>query len=236
MAAVAKKPVVSKKRKVSNDGPDLLSSGPTPSETKKKSPLFNRPQNFYAPPPVPMTKDELSEWRKEQRRERNRESAAASRNKTRSRIEELEGEVKNWKFKCQDMEAKVRSMERHIDFLTKLCGSHKPQFLPPQPTTAVSHPNSPPRSDSPPTSSPVQGGVPLVVFPNPVSSFSPPLVPDFALRPHTIPDPFPALLSEPKDNATVEEAEVAIPPIIEAVVGPAEESKEHINPINSRQA
>jgi hypothetical protein len=238
MAAAARKPTASKKRKVSDNIPDLLQSSgpPPPEEAKKKSPLFNRPQNFYAPPPVSMTKGELSEWRKEQRRERNRESAAASRNKTRSRIEELEGEVESWKSMHREMEAKVRCMERHIELLTKLCGPHKAQAL--QPMTVVSHPNSPPRSDSPPTSHVLSSTLPmpLSVFPHPATSFSPPLVPDYSPRPHTVhPDPFPPLLSEPKDCAPVEEREAAAPTAA-AVIHPAEESEEHITPINSRQA
>jgi hypothetical protein len=44
-------------------------------------------------PGVAMTKEELTLWRKEARRVRNRESASASREKTRHRIDELEVEV-----------------------------------------------------------------------------------------------------------------------------------------------
>lgn len=44
-------------------------------------------------PAVPMSKEELTLWRKEARRVRNRESAAASRQKTQKRIVELEEEV-----------------------------------------------------------------------------------------------------------------------------------------------
>jgi hypothetical protein len=40
-----------------------------------------------------MNREELKAWRKEARRVRNRESAAASRKRTRDRIEELEGQV-----------------------------------------------------------------------------------------------------------------------------------------------
>ena len=50
-------------------------------------------------PGVPMTKEELVAWRKEARRVRNRESAAASRTRTRERIEELEREVEAIKSK-----------------------------------------------------------------------------------------------------------------------------------------
>ena len=134
----------------------------------------------------------------------------------------------------REMEAKVRCMERHIELLAKLCGPHQAQAL--QPMTVVSHPNSPPRSDSPPTMSPVLSSIlPLPVFPNPAASYSP-IVPDFSPRPHTVhPDPFPPLLSEPKDCAPVEEREAAAPTAA-AVIHPAEESEEHITPINSRQA
>jgi hypothetical protein len=50
-------------------------------------------------PGVPMTKDQLAAWRKEARRVRNRESAAASRRKTRDRINELEALVSNLQSK-----------------------------------------------------------------------------------------------------------------------------------------
>lgn len=50
-------------------------------------------------PAVPMNKEELANWRREHRRVRNRESAAASRQRIRTRISELEGEVTQWKEK-----------------------------------------------------------------------------------------------------------------------------------------
>ena len=88
-----------KKRKVRNVTPP-----PTGEPTQKKSPLFDKPQNYYAPPAAEsMTKEQLMAWRKEQRRKRNRESAAASRNKQRGKIEELEGEVALWQGMCRDM-------------------------------------------------------------------------------------------------------------------------------------
>lgn len=65
---------------------DPVTKKPKPSITgiKKKS---------RYDPGVPMTRDELKEWRKEARRVRNRESAAASRKRNRERIDELESEV-----------------------------------------------------------------------------------------------------------------------------------------------
>lgn len=74
----------------------------SPSESKRKTPRMTdlsfirgiKKQARYEPEvAVPMTKAELAAWRKEARRVRNRESAAASRNKTRTRIEELESQV-----------------------------------------------------------------------------------------------------------------------------------------------
>lgn len=50
-------------------------------------------------PGVPMTRDQLKAWRKEARRVRNRESAAASRKKNKERITELEIEVETLQTK-----------------------------------------------------------------------------------------------------------------------------------------
>jgi len=58
-----------------------------------------------------MTKDEASAWRREQRRLRNRESAAASRQKTRDRIAELEDEVEELKMEYAELERKCRLLE-----------------------------------------------------------------------------------------------------------------------------
>ena len=59
---------------------------------------MNKKQVRYDPE-VPMTIEEAAAWRKEQRKVRNRESAAASRQKTRDRIEELEAEFESIKAK-----------------------------------------------------------------------------------------------------------------------------------------
>lgn len=74
-------------------------------------------------PGVPMTKAELSAWRKEARRVRNRESAAASRMKTRSRIEELEGEVDRLQAKY------LQALHRIADLENNVCDSFTPDTL-----------------------------------------------------------------------------------------------------------
>lgn len=62
-------------------------------------------------PDVPMSKEELTAWRREMRRVRNRESAAASRRKVRDRIEELEEEVKTWKERYAEVMVKLSEAE-----------------------------------------------------------------------------------------------------------------------------
>lgn len=54
-------------------------------------------------PEVAMSKEQLTSWRREMRRVRNRESAAASRRKVRDKIEELEDEVAVWKKRYQEV-------------------------------------------------------------------------------------------------------------------------------------
>merc|ERR1712070_496249 len=58
-----------------------------------------------------MTKEELTVWRKEARRVRNRESAAASRNKTRDRISELEGKVHSLQSKYASALERIIELE-----------------------------------------------------------------------------------------------------------------------------
>lgn len=63
-------------------------------------------------PDVAMTKEQLTHWRREMRRVRNRESAAASRKKVRDRIEELEQEVNKWRVRYGDVINRIGDAER----------------------------------------------------------------------------------------------------------------------------
>ena len=65
-------------------------------------------------PDVPMSKDQLAAWRREARRVRNRESAAASRQRIRNRISELEEEVGEWKTKYSQAIARLEALEKCI--------------------------------------------------------------------------------------------------------------------------
>lgn len=73
---------------------------PSEQDTDKPSPSITgiKKASRYVPG-VPMTKDELKAWRKEARRVRNRESAAASRKRNKERIDELEAELDAMKSK-----------------------------------------------------------------------------------------------------------------------------------------
>lgn len=236
-------PSNSKKRKVSTDASDDLLQQPS---NKKKSPLFNLPQNRYAPPDFStMTPDEISEWRKEQRRLRNRESAAASRNKNRAKLDELEGEANYWKSKYYEMECKMRIMEHQIVVLTKMCQQQSKNqdqaslLLPAQ--TVVSHPNSPTNDSN--TISPS-------ILPNTVTSSlaPPPLLPLFDNSSHHVVDvpnllsPTSALLfSDPRNHSLVENPKVADATTLATTSSDAyaaegidseEESWKHIIPIS----
>ena len=62
-------------------------------------------------PEIPMTKEQLAAWRREARRVRNRESAAASRQRIRNRISELETEVDGWKTKYNEAQSRLQELE-----------------------------------------------------------------------------------------------------------------------------
>jgi hypothetical protein len=114
-------------------------------------------------PGVPMTRDQLKSWRKEARRVRNRESAAASRTKNRELVSELETEVNGLKAKYAaalkmiiDLEAS-RAMSDCASFtppallrqdLTDLQRSSRPSSPNAAHVQTVSPPQSPPVSPS----------------------------------------------------------------------------------------
>jgi hypothetical protein len=123
----------------------VVSSSDESLQKKSKSPLAGLPQNYYEPPSANMTPEELQAWRKEQRRERNRQSAAASRQQTKARIEELEGEVLKYKTQYEEMKRRMEGMERQIKLLTEFSEAKmtpKMQMV----TPPASYPNSPSRS------------------------------------------------------------------------------------------
>lgn len=112
-----------KKRKISTDQSDPSSTSLTKScakkqvaktKVKRKGKTNGRKQMRYDPD-VPMTKEEASAWRREARRVRNRESAAASRRKIRDRIEVLEEEVEQWKAKYEAVLLKLQEVSKHGD-------------------------------------------------------------------------------------------------------------------------
>ena len=81
--------------------------------TLQKPSLRGIKQNARYVPGVPMTKEELREWRKKARRVRNRESAAACRARTRQRIEDLEKEITALKSKYEDALQTIQDLQQH---------------------------------------------------------------------------------------------------------------------------
>lgn len=73
-------------------------------------------------PGVPMTKEELTAWRKEARRVRNRESAAASRQRTRSRIAELEAQLEEMKAKYSAAVKRISELEQGAQVSNRASG------------------------------------------------------------------------------------------------------------------
>lgn len=69
-----------------------------------------RPQLKYDPD-VPMTREQTRAWRRDQRRKRNRESAAACRKRQRDLISVLEGEVAVWKAKFDNALSKIKERD-----------------------------------------------------------------------------------------------------------------------------
>ena len=71
----------------------------------------NKKTQIRYDPDVPMSKEQLAAWRREARRVRNRESAAASRQRIRSRINELETEVDEYKLKYHAALDRLKELE-----------------------------------------------------------------------------------------------------------------------------
>ena len=91
--------------------PPQVASKPKSKQPPKSKAVDNKKTQVQYNPDVPMTKEQLTSWRREMRRVRNRESAAASRRKVRDRIEELEEEVDVWKMRYEEAMARLARAE-----------------------------------------------------------------------------------------------------------------------------
>jgi hypothetical protein len=91
-------------------------------------------QNRYVPD-IAMSKEEEMVWRREARKQRNRESAANSRNKVRNRIEELENEVADWKSKYADLMERISSLEK--DLVSNCTHEQLSSLVPSSPVTGT---------------------------------------------------------------------------------------------------
>jgi hypothetical protein len=102
-AVAEKKPP--KKRKVDDQEIKEDSDDDDDDDDKKKTQIRYDPD-------VPMSKEQLAAWRREARRVRNRESAAASRQRIRNRINELEDEVGEWKTRYSQAMERLQSLNQ----------------------------------------------------------------------------------------------------------------------------
>jgi hypothetical protein len=145
-----------KRPRVEEEFPPMLVDHVT---SKPKPSIMGIKKHSRYDPGVPMNRDELKVWRKEARRVRNRESAAASRMRNRERIDELEIEVDAIKSRY------AAALQRIVDLEDGVNDSFTPQHLrqdiaamitpsslivrpatpepQPQPVTTVSPPMSP---------------------------------------------------------------------------------------------
>mmetsp|Transcript_29047 Transcript_29047/g.54571 ORF Transcript_29047/g.54571 Transcript_29047/m.54571 type:complete len:207 (-) Transcript_29047:1855-2475(-) len=103
-----------KKRKVGSDDSSSEKTEETPKSGKNSSEDSKKKTQIRYDPDVPMNKDQLAAWRREARRVRNRESAAASRQRIRNRIAELEEEVGQWKTKYAQAVQRLEALEAVI--------------------------------------------------------------------------------------------------------------------------
>mmetsp|Transcript_26511 Transcript_26511/g.40244 ORF Transcript_26511/g.40244 Transcript_26511/m.40244 type:complete len:209 (-) Transcript_26511:1033-1659(-) len=95
---------ISKKRSIEEMPEEITSGDPKPHITGIKN------KTRYDPG-VAMTRKELTAWRKEARRVRNRESAAESRRRTRDRIEELEEKLSSMEQKYSAALNRIAELE-----------------------------------------------------------------------------------------------------------------------------
>ena len=102
-----------KKRKVATGDTASRKNGKKNSNGTGDANKSKKTQIRYDPD-VPMSKDQLAAWRREARRVRNRESAAASRQRIRNRISELEDEVGEWKAKYSEAIQRLEALEKCI--------------------------------------------------------------------------------------------------------------------------
>merc|ERR1712238_631279 len=102
-----------KARRVSNCSSTKKMSKSTSTKKKKKTVPMNKKKKLQLryDPDVPMTEEETAVWRIDQRRKRNRESAALTRQKQRDRIGVLAVEVQAWKSKHATIMERIQQLE-----------------------------------------------------------------------------------------------------------------------------
>lgn len=131
----------------------------------------------YEPADPSLTEEQAAEWRKEQRKARNRASAAQSRIKTKARINELEGEVSELKRMYAAAVARIAELEGGTSGSTSM--PHFAATADRVTSTTISPPSSPspPRMDAIPMDAADLPMPPLDAFPVHDSTSIPTLTP-----------------------------------------------------------
>eukprot|EP00977_Amphora_coffeiformis_P027453 scaffold34612_cov165-Amphora_coffeaeformis.AAC.19 len=133
----------SKRPRLSEDEDEDSNSDTEGAERRKPSLRGIKNQARYEPG-VPMTKEELAAWRKEARRVRNRESAAASRQKTKERIDHLEGKVAEIQAKYDAALRRIAELEGQSGCVPALVPFVSvPPRVSPQPSPKISPASTP---------------------------------------------------------------------------------------------
>ena len=108
-ARLSRKNENDKRLREEDEEPEEVVSGP-----RKKPHITGIKRQARYDPGVPMTRDELTSWRKEARRVRNRESAAASRQRTREKIDELEDKLASLSSKYAAALKRIAQLEAGV--------------------------------------------------------------------------------------------------------------------------
>jgi len=96
-----------------DDATTSTSNSASNSKKRKKGGSSNKKKTqIRYDPDIPMNKEQLAAWRREARRVRNRESAAASRQRIRNRITELEEELDSWRSKYNQAIERLEHLEQ----------------------------------------------------------------------------------------------------------------------------
>jgi hypothetical protein len=111
LARLRRKAKMTKRRREDSDDDDDDEPEEVISGERKKAHITGIKRQARYDPGVPMTRDEMTSWRKEARRVRNRESAAESRRRTRDKIDVLQDQLSSLESKYAAAVKRIAELE-----------------------------------------------------------------------------------------------------------------------------